>query len=400
MRSELRQELFTRPKLNTFLNAMKRNSVSTWWAYATSFTHFQRFLDSTEKYRGYNPDSILEKLSYNQIDLYELLDSFVSFFNGGNPRSVRLRVEAVKSFLEYYDIEISPRKFKRRCLVPKLYREDEEALTAAIIRKMLLSCSNRRLKPYLLTLASGGFRAVEALSIRNCDINFDSRPVTVKIRKEYSKTRTARYSFISDEAAEVIKQWLSWKYRPRPNSHRPNRKSEPEDFVFMANRIRQDGKSAPMKLYNKICVEFDKLLDIVGLNEKKDGGFRRKYTLHSFRRFVKTILETNISHSYSEWALGHAKSSYWVKTPEEKAEEYLKVMKYLTFLDYDVIESKGKSIESRLESTEKENEILKAEIAEWRKDREKFQEAKNDMDKFKREITEFLDKLAKDGKIK
>lgn len=284
--------------------------------------------------------------------------------------------------------------------MPKLYREDEEALTAAIIRKMLLSCSNRRLKPYLLTLASGGFRAVEALSIRNCDINFDSRPVTVKIRKEYSKTRTARYSFISDEAAEVIKQWLSWKYRPRPNSHRPNRKSEPEDFVFMANRIRQDGKSAPMKLYNKICVEFDKLLDIVGLNEKKDGGFRRKYTLHSFRRFVKTILETNISHSYSEWALGHAKSSYWVKTPEEKAEEYLKVMKYLTFLDYDVIESKGKSIESRLESTEKENEILKAEIAEWRKDREKFQEAKNDMDKFKREITEFLDKMAKAGKIK
>ena len=44
--------------------------------------------------------------------------------------------------------------------MPKLYREDE-ALDASDIRKILLSCNNRRLKAYLLVLASGGMRAIE-----------------------------------------------------------------------------------------------------------------------------------------------------------------------------------------------------------------------------------------------
>ena len=44
--------------------------------------------------------------------------------------------------------------------MPKMYREDEEALDASDIRKILLGCNNRRLKSYLLVLASGGMRAV------------------------------------------------------------------------------------------------------------------------------------------------------------------------------------------------------------------------------------------------
>jgi integrase len=54
--------------------------------------------------------------------------------------------------------------------MPKLSREDEESLDASDIRKILLSCNNRRLKTYLLVLASGGMRAVEGLAIRLKDI--------------------------------------------------------------------------------------------------------------------------------------------------------------------------------------------------------------------------------------
>jgi len=45
--------------------------------------------------------------------------------------------------------------------MPKSHREDEEPLDASDIRKILLACNNRRLKTYLLVLASGGMRAVE-----------------------------------------------------------------------------------------------------------------------------------------------------------------------------------------------------------------------------------------------
>ena len=65
-------------------------------------------------------------------------------------------------------------------------------------------CSNRRLKAYLLVLASGGMRAIEALTIREYDIDFSGidfadstdrgNPARIHLRKEYSKTRTDRYT--------------------------------------------------------------------------------------------------------------------------------------------------------------------------------------------------------------
>lgn len=98
--------------------------------------------------------------------------------------------------------------------MPKLYRQDE-AIDAADIRTLLLSCNNRRLKPYILILASAGARATEASAIRLCDIDFDSKPTKIHVRKEYAKTRVARDVYISDEATKFLREWISYKYRER-----------------------------------------------------------------------------------------------------------------------------------------------------------------------------------------
>jgi len=55
--------------------------------------------------------------------------------------------------------------FKRKVKMPKLYREDEEPVDAAEIRKILLNC-NRRLKSHLLVFGGRGTRAVESTVIR------------------------------------------------------------------------------------------------------------------------------------------------------------------------------------------------------------------------------------------
>ena len=66
------------------------------------------------------------------------------------------------------------------------------------------------------------------------------------------------------------------------------------------------------------------------------------------------------SSDYSEWLIGHSKSSYWVKKEAEKREIYkTKCMKYLTFLDYSVLEATGKSIEARISETENEIQLLR-----------------------------------------
>jgi len=72
-----------------------------------------------------------------------------------------------------------------------------------------------RLKTYVMFLAAGGFRAVEALSIRIKDLDSESKPAHVFIRGEYTKTKADRIVFLTEEVAQQLKSLLNYKYRKR-----------------------------------------------------------------------------------------------------------------------------------------------------------------------------------------
>ena len=111
-----------------------------------------------------------------RINVYNLLDRFVSYIQsvkvGISSKSIVAYMAGLRTYFGYHDIDIIPSRFKKKVFVPVVYREDEEPIDASDIRNLLLSCNSKRLKPYLLVLASGGMRTVEALSIRNKDIDF------------------------------------------------------------------------------------------------------------------------------------------------------------------------------------------------------------------------------------
>jgi hypothetical protein len=57
----------------------------------------------------------------------------------------------------------------------------------------------------------------------------------VHIRKEFTKTKTARDIYISDEATKYLKQWLGWKYqeaRILKTGKRTTITPMPDDLVF------------------------------------------------------------------------------------------------------------------------------------------------------------------------
>ena len=348
------QEIGFQP-VKMFLSSMERNSIKSRHAYQYGLIHFQRFL--SRKYSDYNLETVLKPLTENKINPYELLDSFISYMQTSNatltPSSINLYMASIRSYFAYNDVDVIPSKFKRKVKMPKSYREDEEPLDISDIRKILLACDNRRLKTYLLVLASGGMRAVEGLAIRIKDIDFSVNPTKIHIRKEYAKTRVARDIYISNEATHYLKHWLDWKYN---NPERPRPQDE-NDLVFTIFRNKN-----PNTLYISILIEFQKLLAIVGLNERKEGGKqrRRKITLHSFRRFTKSVISDQVSQDFSEWFLGHNKSPYYTKKEPERREIYgTKCMKYLTFLDYTTLEATGKSIEANLREKDREIAGLK-----------------------------------------
>lgn len=164
----IRMSITQLPKLRAFLDSIRRNSFSSEKAYLNGLVCFQRFLSQNENFKNYSIETILTSLSKQETNLYELLDGFVSFLISLHLSisSIKLYVSGLRSYLAYYDIDVIPSKFKRRVKMPKGYREDEQPLDSQDIRFILVACTNRRLKAYISLLASGGFRAVEALAIR------------------------------------------------------------------------------------------------------------------------------------------------------------------------------------------------------------------------------------------
>ena len=73
---------------------------------------------------------------------------------------------------------------------------------------MLNSCSDIRLKTYVMFLAAGGFRVTEGLSIRVKDLDFESVPAKVFVRGEYTKTRVDRYVFLTSELVQQLKNMV------------------------------------------------------------------------------------------------------------------------------------------------------------------------------------------------
>jgi integrase len=282
----IRRQIEDLPKVKSFLQSICRNSKQSKKTYHTGIKHFQQFLNV--KYPRKTVESILyflnnDNVQEHKIDVYELLDNFISFLielNLSIP-SINLYIAAIRSYLAYYDIDIIPSKFKRKVKMPKHYREDEEPLDVSDIRKILLSCNNRRLKSYLLILASSGLRATEGCALRLCDIDFSVNPTKIHVRKEYSKTKVSRDVYISDEATHYLKQWIDWKYRDKGEW---TKEKEEDGLIFSVYNISNEPN--PLHLYGKMASEFEKLLGIIGMDDRKEDGLkmRRKITLHSFRR--------------------------------------------------------------------------------------------------------------------
>ncbi len=328
---------------------------------------------------GIDIDEIVKRIMRSKIDVYIVLGNYIRYLKERNtnhsisPNTLKNYVITIKNFLEYSDIDISPRKFKLKVRLPKVVRKSREALSKEDIADILNACSDIRLKTYVMFLAAGGFRAVEALSVRIKDIDLESKPAQVFVRGEYTKTKTDRVVFLTEEITQQLRSWLAYKYRKRrvcyrgQNSEQKNKKiiteyRTPEqkgnDLIFAVHQNTR--MPNPDGIYDDIAKSFAKTLDRMGKGEREDGNEgRRQITLHSFRRFVKTTISDLGYADFSEYFIGHSGSSYWQKKDSEKAEIFRKVEPYLTFLDLVNLERRGADVQTKVDELEMINQKLR-----------------------------------------
>jgi len=394
------------PSLAKYIKNVQQANERTAEQYEYRLSKFEKYLVTvSEEEQGQQQhqnqeltvlDHVINELKIannNKINPYDLLSGFVAYLQEvegiENPNTIRYFVISARNFLEYNDIEISPRKFKLKVRLPKPVVRHKEAISKEEIREILLKCSNIKLKTYLMLLASTGMRATEALALRHKDFDFDedndnrnNRQAFVRIRGEFTKTRTDRYVFLTRELVEQCKAWTDFKHRRRritkvmnPASSNDNAsgkaisqwvepKPSPDDLFFAMPRNRKR-RSSLRGLYVHMSEEFAKTLDRTGFGNREDGNERRReITFHSFRRFVKTTISDLGYQDFSEWFIGHAGSTYWRKKDSEKAELFRKIEPYLTFLDITGLESKGADMETKTEQVMVENLSLKQQVDE------------------------------------
>ena len=313
--------------ISKFIQTVNVRNENTARQYYSRLLIFQRFVLKEHYYNDNNNnkknkkiknnvvDSLIQKLKIGELDPYDILNNYCIFLqNNYNLSSITFKdkITTVKTFFEYNDIEISPRKFKLKVRYPKTVFRHKEAIDKNDIVSILNGCSDIKLKTYVMLLASTGLRAVEALSIRLTDLELESNPTgKLRIRGQYTKTKVDRYVFITKELKEQLSKWLDYKYRTRRICYKDSKtgknvtdyrtpEKNPNKLIFSLYLV---DNPRPESIYNNIAADFAKTLDRIGMDSREDDGnenSRRKITLHSFRRFVKSTISDLGYSDYSE----------------------------------------------------------------------------------------------------
>ena len=281
----------TESAMDKYIRNIRAMNNATANEYHFRLTNFQNFV-----LKDYNItlNNLISQIKDGVKDAYDILSNYIAYLQSNcnvSAMTLKQRVVTAKNFLEYYDVDISPRKFKLKVKIPKVIRKSKEALSKEDVIDILNACSDIRLKTYVMMLASAGFRAVECLSIRTRDLNLETHPAKIFVRGEYTKTKTDRYVFLTEEVVNQLEQLLEYKYRTRRVCYKdefstrtiteyrtPPRKDS--DLVFAVYQDKE--KPNPRMIYYDLAGSFGKTLDRMGKGTREDGnGNRRQITLHS-----------------------------------------------------------------------------------------------------------------------
>ncbi|MCW4037309.1 MAG: site-specific integrase, partial [Candidatus Bathyarchaeota archaeon] len=220
---------------------------------------------------------------------------FISM-KGRAPKTVRRNLSAIRTFLMENGVEL-PQLFWRRL------RSRIQGSRAQTIDAVPSNADLKQIMMYLplhgralyLTLLSSGMRIGEALQLRDDDADFDKVPVQVNIKGEYTKSGNPRVAFISDEAKEVLNEWL------------PRR----EEYLVVAaakSRLHEkpvnDPRLFPFGDVNARHI-WNTALAKSGHGERDGTTGIRKTHPHTLRKFFRSQLGTVIPVDVVEALMGH-----------------------------------------------------------------------------------------------
>jgi len=304
------------------------------------------------------------------------LISYAASFEGKPPKTARCYVSAVREFLIYYDVEISPKE--SRSLRNKLPKDGaatiERDLDVDTLRSILHHC-NLMMSALILMLASSGMRIGEALQLRIEDIDLSGKIGAISIRSETSKNGMQRYTFCSAEAVEAIKEWQKQRDKYLAESLNKGR-------GLGITKDPNDTRLFPVS-DSTVSAAWENAIRAAGFHSRDPRTNRLQIHIHMLRKFFSSQIRLVVPVDIVEGLLGHSgylSDAYRRYTRKQVEEFYRKGEPYISILMTEEIRDLKTNTETRLsaqgeilESIVRENMQLKHDVSELKNLAEVFQ---------------------------
>jgi len=343
-----------------FIQSGSHNTLNS---YRTALNHFESFV---KKQQHKSILTLIAEIKTDKQDPFKTLNEFIIYLHNLElkPKSIKLMITATKGFLRSSGVKIYNEDFKQLVKLPKILRHREEPLTKEILLRLLRNISTK-LQTVVLVALSSGMRISEISQLRISDLDFESTPTLIRIRAEITKTKESRETFLTTEATNALKDYLSRFYSWKEGSPNPNIK---EQLIF--GPTTKPRKSKEKKTHTTVqittsvlrCSLLYSIRKISELNQLNENGIHMIH-FHAFRKFFRTVVGNAVGRDFAEALMGHHfyLDSYYNLPEEERKKMYLKAEPYLTISDFRKVEKDLISIKMKQdEIEEKQIELIQA----------------------------------------
>lgn len=336
------------------------HSIKTVKTYKTSLNHLKKFIETNYEE---TESELFSQFKDKEFDLYIFLRNFVVYLDkiGIQPKGMRGYLSGVKGYIRHYGIRINSDDFKQFVKIPKLIRTREIPLTKEMILRVLHN-SNSKLQTSILVAVSSGLRIGELVQLKLSDIDLESNPTKITIRGNATKTRQSRETYITEEATNALKDYLSryFNWTETSNSHLQN------TYIFgpTTNKGRKSKlpgfniESAKLSLQKSLRTHVGKIPD---LDVDNENGYKAIH-FHAFRKYFRTNVGNVCGRDYAEALMGHGfyMDTYYQLPEEKKIQMYLNAESHLTISDFKAVEKNLQTLSMKYSELEAKFNEFKA----------------------------------------
>lgn len=228
--------------------------------------------------------------------------TFATSLSGSPPMTARSRLNVMRNFFGFNNIEFTDRKWKQAVgKLPKGNARTVEIEIDILTVRNVLEHGDIKMKALAAFLLSTGCRLNEALGLYIEDVKFDGDKIAkVTIRSELTKTGNARVCYCSTESVHFLKEWMrmregymkSAQYKSNGlGSSRPIPENDHRLFPFKDNTA--------IRSWNNIAEKAG-----YGATDRSTG--RKTLHLHMMRKLFRSQLGLKCPVDIVELLMGHA----------------------------------------------------------------------------------------------